>query len=67
MLRRHLIRGYNDRIYFGETSGNSEKIFKLEMHPSKAETIVKKEVFQLAGSFLVAIEPDCENIQNDKE
>ena len=45
MLRRHLIRGYHERVFFAESSGNAEKIFKLELHPSKPETIVKKDIY----------------------
>ena len=65
MVRRHLVRGYNDQIYYGETSGNAEKIFKIELHASKVGEVTKKEIYQLAGSWIVAFETDCENIQND--
>ena len=67
MLRRHLIRGYNDKIFYAESTGNSEKIQELTLHNSKAETVSKKEVFQLAGSWIAAFEPNCENIQNDTD
>lgn len=67
MLRRHMIRGYNEKIFFAESSGNAEKIYQIEFHPHLSNEIVKKEIFQLAGSWLVAIEPDAENIQNDME
>ena len=67
MLRLHLIRGYTDRIFYAESTGNAEKIFKLNLHSNKPETVVKKEVFQLAGSWITALEPDCENIQNDTD
>ena len=26
MVRRHLVRGYNEKIFYAETSGNAEKI-----------------------------------------
>lgn len=26
MIRRHLVRGYNEKIYYAECSGNVEKI-----------------------------------------
>ena len=26
MIRRHLVRGYNEKIFFAETQGNTEKI-----------------------------------------
>ena len=67
MLRRHLIRGYHDRVFYAETTGNAEKLFQLNLHSTKPETVTKKEIFQLAGSWIAALEPDCENIQNDTE
>ena len=67
MLRRHLVRGYNELIFFAESSGNAEKIYQIEFHSQKTNEITKKEIFQLAGSWLVAIEADGENIQNDTE
>lgn len=67
MLRRHMIRGYNEKIFFAETAGNAEKIFQLELHNSMPNEIHKKEIYQLAGSWLVAFETDGENIQNDLE
>ena len=30
MVRRHLVRGYCEQVYFAETSGNAEKVYKLE-------------------------------------
>jgi hypothetical protein len=27
MLRRHLIRGYSDRVFYAESTGNAEKLF----------------------------------------
>ena len=67
MVRRHMVRGYNEQVYFAESFGNAEKIFQVEFHPHLKNEIVKKEIFQLAGSWLVAFEADGENIQNDVE
>ena len=39
----------------------------MEFHSSKPTEIIKKEIFQLAGSWLVAFEPDCELMENDME
>lgn len=37
MIRRHLVRGYNDKVFFAETSGsNTEKIYQLEFHPTQS-------------------------------
>ena len=49
MLRRHLIRGYSDRVFYAETSGNAEKIFELGLHGSKPETVVKREILPTFG------------------
>ena len=65
MIRRHLVRGYNEKIYYGERSGNVDKIFEIEFHPTKKNEITKQEIHQLAGGFLVAFEPDGECIEND--
>ena len=35
------------------------------MHPSKIGELVKKEIYQLAGSRIAAFETDSENIQSD--
>ena len=67
MLRRHVVRGYNERVFYAETSGNAEKIYQIEFHGSQTNQITKKEIFQLAGSWLVAFENDQENIENDAE
>ena len=65
MIRRHLVRGYNDQIFFAESGGASDKIFKLEMHPEVPGSVVKQEVFSLSDNWIVAIEVDYDNIQND--
>jgi len=45
MLRRHLVRGYNEQVFFAESSGNAEKIYQVEFHNSKANELSKKEIF----------------------
>ena len=67
MLRRHMVRGYNEKIFYAESAGNAEKIYQIEFHPLLSNEILKKEIWQLAGSWLVALEPDTNNIQNDME
>ena len=63
MTRRHLIRGYNEKVFYAASSGNSEKIFKVEMHPSKPDAVKHpQEVFQLSGSLIAAIESDYGNV-----
>ena len=65
MVRRHLVRGYNERVFFAESSGNAEKIYEIDWHNSKPNEVVKKEIYQLAGSWIVAFEADMDNIQDD--
>ena len=66
MVRRDMVRGYNDQIFFAESSGASDKILKVEMHPDLAGTVVRQEMFHLSSkSWIVAVELDCENIQTD--
>ena len=62
MIRRHLVRGYNEKIFFAETSGGVDKIFQIEFHPTKSHEITRKEIYQLAGGQLVAFESDGECI-----
>ena len=65
MVKRHLVRGYNEQVYFAETSGNAEKIYKLELHTSKVGEVTKKQIYQLPGSWIVAFENDNMNVQDD--
>ena len=66
MCRIHMIRGYNNRVYFAEsTGGESEKIMELKLHNVNQDTIIKKEIFQFSGGKCIGFEPDGENIQND--
>lgn len=45
MLRNHVVRGYNEIIFYAESSGNAEKIKKIEFHPHKNNDIIIKEIF----------------------
>ena len=65
MVRRHLVRGYNEKIFYAETNGSVEKIFKLEFHPTKSNELIKKEIYQMSGGRIAALESDGECIQND--
>ena len=67
MIRRHLVRGYNEKIFYAETLANTEKIQMLEWNQTKSNSINKKEVWTLAGSWLVAFEADGMNIANDAD
>ena len=45
MLRRHMVRGYNELIFYAESSGNNEKIYQIEFHGVKTNEIIKKKIF----------------------
>ena len=61
------MRGYNEKIFFAESSGNVDKLFQVEFHPSKSNEITKHEIYQLAGGKLAVFESDGECIENDME
>ena len=67
MVRRHLVRGYSEKVFYAERSGNVDKIQQVEFHPTKSNRITNKEIHQLAGGAICAFEPDGEWIQNDVE
>ena len=45
MVRRHIIRGYKDRIYFAMISENTEKIFELSLNTSSTDELTQTEVY----------------------
>ena len=61
------MRGYNEKIFYAESHGGSEKLNQLEFHSSRKNTLIKKEVWSLNGSLLVAIEVDGESIEKDTD
>ena len=65
MIRRHMVRGFNEKIYYAETIGNAEKIYEIEFHRTHRDEISKDEIFQLVGTKVVAFEVDCESTQDD--
>lgn len=65
MIRRHMIRGYNEKVYFAQSHGTSQKIQQLAFHVSKSNEITNKAIFQLQGAPLVAFEADPDHIEND--
>ena len=65
MVRRHLVRGYSEKIYYAEQSGTTQTIQELAFHNHKPNETTKKEIFQLAGAKLVAFEADPEHVWDD--
>ena len=45
MIRRHLVRGYNEKVFYAETASSAVKIQELEFHKSNPNEITKKEIF----------------------
>ena len=41
MIRRHLVRGYNDQVFFAESSGSTDKIYSVQMNPESPGTVIK--------------------------
>ena len=39
MLRNHLVRGYNEKIFYAETKGNSEIVNQIEFHATEKNEI----------------------------
>ena len=67
MIRRHMVRGFNEKVFYAETMGTAEKVQMLEFHKTIPNELVKKEIYSFSGSWIVAIEPDSNNIANDAE
>ena len=41
MMRRHIVRGYNEKIFFAERQGTVEKIQQIQFHNSKVGKLMK--------------------------
>lgn len=65
MVRRHLVRGYNEQVFFAANYGDSEKIHKLEMHHSKFGQVTNEVIYKLNGALIAAFETDNQNRQDD--
>ena len=45
MVKKNLVRGYNDELYFAEVTGVLTKIFKLEMCKDRGGEVVRREIY----------------------
>ena len=45
MLRNHLIRGYNEKIFYAESFGSSERVSEIEFHAAEKNQIKLEEIF----------------------
>ena len=64
MIKLHLIRGYQNTIYFAEKDDAGDKVFKLWIEDDEVR---KAEVYQLPGSELYALEADSEIMKYHKK
>ena len=55
MVKRFLMHGYQDKVYFAERGNNRDLVFMLEQ---RKEKVVKTEVYSLQGSSIVSISYD---------
>ena len=67
LVRRYLVRGFQDRVFFAESKEGAEVIYRLKMSANLDEEVEKKEIYALSGCRIVAFEIDCENIQDDSD
>ena len=65
MVRRHMVRGFNEQVFYFESQDSADKIIQIKIDPESKDQFKIKEVWQLPGSRVVAFELDAENIQND--
>ena len=45
MVRRHMVRGYDEKVYYCESHGSAEKIFQLGFHSSRENMYRKDEIW----------------------
>ena len=66
MIRLKMIRGNNDRVFYMETAGKSERIMQLEVNSEKVEELQRRIVYELYDAKVVSIATDCRNFQDDR-
>lgn len=65
MIKQKLVRGFNDKIFFAQSTGQEDKVYMLEFHPNKPRHLMRQPIFSLTGSKLVLLTTDFSNCQND--
>ena len=61
-----MIRGYSNVIFAAENSSGGLSIQQIKREPGSTNA-VKKEIWKLNGSKIVAFENDSENVQDDTD
>ena len=65
MIKQRLVRGFNDKIFFAQSTGQEDRVYSLEFHPSKPRQLTRQPIYTLNGSKLVLLTTDFSNCQND--
>ena len=66
MNRITMVRGNNDRIFFIETIGDSEKVIQIEIDSDQKFVTHKKVVFDIYGPKTISLATDCLNFEDDR-
>ena len=45
MIRLHMVRGFGEKVFYGESLGSVDKIFQIEFHQTKRSMLTTKEIF----------------------
>ena len=67
MVKRHLIRGNNEKLFFAETHHNGSKIFRIDTGKEYGRNGSIYEVFELKESTIIFFEPDNEIIEKNSK
>ena len=66
MIRRHMRRGYNDKVFFLTQQGGSIALNQATHHPNRiGHVLVQENILTLVDNEVVAFECDSENFQDD--
>ena len=65
MLKREMVRGQGEKIFYCEVEGSQHSISEI-CNGSSRRVINKREIYQVPGARIVAFEADTENVAADK-
>ena len=63
MIKKLPIRGHKNKVYYaskGDNSGDSIFELKMEVYDTDKSKVIRREVFKLSGSQIIAIAPDSD-------
>ena len=61
MIKRKMIRGFNDKIFYITKDGGSVVVNEIKHHPNMIGQVIEDQVFNLTDRTAVAFEVDSEN------